>query len=285
MSDSQKMEVTPEKTDSCIGYQPMPIHPLLAPYIESIEVELPHINFTQPISPYRIFPGLSVVMGFQYQGELDLLTHSGDRIRLQRCGMTGLLTNYKNFQPASACTKTILVRLYPWGIPVFFNESAHQLTDQSLGLTDIIKADAVHNIEEKLQGIKDPSQLSDIIQEFFIQLYSVNGLKRLPQSRIIHIAQNLSSNATISSIESFARHYGYSKRSLERHFQTTIGISPKRFILTARFQKILNLLKMGNDWEIIAEHFAYYDQSHFIKDIKQFTGLTPSQLTASFTSS
>jgi AraC-like DNA-binding protein len=276
--DSQEQSLQLPQINRHLSYQPMPIHPLLAPYIKSIEIELPHAPTLQATSPYRIFPGLNVVMGLQYQGELNLLNDANHRIRLQRCGITGLLTNYKNFQAVNHCTRTVLVRFYPWAIPIFFNESANQFTDQSLGLTDILTTQAMDDIEEKLQDIKDRVSLSWVIQQFLLQLYLTNRAKGLPQARIIHIAQDLCTTTNIVSIEALAHNYGYSKRSLERHFQASVGMSPKRFMLTARFQNILSLLQATHSWEKITERLDYYDQSHFIRDIKQFTGLTPSQL-------
>lgn len=284
MADNQRQANQPVKMSSLMGYQLMPTHPLLAPYIESIEIQLPHMKTAKPIIPYRVLPSLSVVVGFQYQGELNLLNQDGSQTRLQRSGITGVLTNYKSFQSAHACTKTILVKFYPWALSTFFNEPAEQFTNESLGLADIIKTDTIRHIEEKLQGVKDPVLLSDIVQQFFIQLYKSKRSESLRQSRIIHIAQNLS-KIDIHSIKSFAHYHGYSTRSLERHFKSAIGITPKKFILIARFQKVLNLLIAGTDWNEIAERFDYYDQSHFIKDIKQFTGLAPSQLIQSSTSS
>jgi len=46
----------------------------------------------------------------------------------------------------------------------------------------------------------------------------------------------------------------------------------------SRFQKSLYLLANNNDsLTSIAHHCGYFDQSHFIKDFKEFTGTTPSE--------
>lgn len=55
-------------------------------------------------------------------------------------------------------------------------------------------------------------------------------------------------------------------------------MNPKNLIKIIRFQKtISNLIETINDISCIdtALEFGYYDQSHFNKDFKKFTGLTP----------
>lgn len=73
--------------------------------------------------------------------------------------------------------------------------------------------------------------------------------------------------------------YKTSERTLERLFKKSIGISPKTYQRVVRFENSLNYLKntpqynSGNG----AHVFDYTDQSHFIKDFKLFSNLTPLQ--------
>jgi len=255
---------------------PIPIHHLLIPYIKKIEI----IDAIQSIEPYKVYPDLYTVMGFQYEGGIGILTKENKKIALKRIGITGLLTESRSFQTHSPLTKTILIILYPWAIPGLFNESAAVLTDQSLGLADIITGQVVAILEEKIQSTTDPMQMVNFIQECLVQLYLTNNHNYLQQQRVIQIAQNLALKPSQLSVKEIASHYGYSKRSLERHFQSTIGLSPKRFMITARFQQVLQKIQAGECWERIAESLNYYDQSHFIKEFQQFTNTTPQKFSS-----
>lgn len=67
------------------------------------------------------------------------------------------------------------------------------------------------------------------------------------------------------------------RRQLERKFLKEIGMSPKQLAKVVRLQSALNLLlkqKSGSFSEIAYES-EYYDQNHFIKDFKEFTGTRP----------
>ena len=56
-----------------------------------------------------------------------------------------------------------------------------------------------------------------------------------------------------------------------------IGISPKQLGKVIRLQTALQLLlnRESESLTAIAYESEYYDQAHFIKDFKEFTGVTP----------
>jgi AraC-like DNA-binding protein len=82
------------------------------------------------------------------------------------------------------------------------------------------------------------------------------------------------------SVSQLARMCNLSSRTLERHCYFNIGIGPKEFISIVRFKSAIWALE-SDKAEIsgrIAVRMGYYDQSHFIKEIKKRTGFLPSCL-------
>ncbi len=69
-----------------------------------------------------------------------------------------------------------------------------------------------------------------------------------------------------------------SQRHLEAQFKKVIGLSPKSYSLIMRFKRIEEQFKKTSrvSWKELPFASEYYDQNHFIKDFKRFTGLTPS---------
>jgi AraC-like DNA-binding protein len=59
-----------------------------------------------------------------------------------------------------------------------------------------------------------------------------------------------------------------------------IGVSPHQYIRIARFQEAVRLIKASQfeTWSELAYDLNYADQSHFIKDVKEFSGFTPTTL-------
>ncbi|TKC06663.1 helix-turn-helix domain-containing protein [Pedobacter polaris] len=73
--------------------------------------------------------------------------------------------------------------------------------------------------------------------------------------------------------------YKITERTLERLFKSAMGISPKTFQRLVRFEKTLSLLKdpSYSNSATVGHILNYTDQSHFIKDFKTFTNITPVQ--------
>jgi AraC-like DNA-binding protein len=69
-----------------------------------------------------------------------------------------------------------------------------------------------------------------------------------------------------------------SERQLQRVFKKFIGLSPKFYSRIIRFNYIFELMKKGPcTWADITYDGGYFDQSHFIRDFKSFTGEDPSK--------
>lgn len=69
------------------------------------------------------------------------------------------------------------------------------------------------------------------------------------------------------------------RRQLERHFKKQIGISPKQLSKVVRLQATLQTLLQQKPVRLtdIAYENEYFDQNHFIKDFKEFVGITPKE--------
>jgi AraC-like DNA-binding protein len=71
-----------------------------------------------------------------------------------------------------------------------------------------------------------------------------------------------------------------SERQFERRFVQAIGVSPHHYIRIVRFREAMRLIK-ANQFERLSDvayDLNYVDQSHFIKDMKAFSGYTPTRL-------
>ena len=71
-----------------------------------------------------------------------------------------------------------------------------------------------------------------------------------------------------------------SERQFEKRFSQTIGLSPQFYIRVKRFTEAIRLMQTGHYERLtdVAHALNFYDQSHFVKDIKAFSGITPTSL-------
>jgi AraC-like DNA-binding protein len=73
---------------------------------------------------------------------------------------------------------------------------------------------------------------------------------------------------------------GYSARWLNKKFLEHLGTGPKNLSEIVRFKQFYQAYSTGAELKMLKEHIYhnYYDQSHFIKAFKRFTGSTPTDL-------
>ena len=78
-------------------------------------------------------------------------------------------------------------------------------------------------------------------------------------------------------IQKVAKRLQVSERHLENQFGMAVGLSPKTYSLIVRFKRIEHQLRKLSTvrWQDLSFADEYFDQNHFIKDFKRFTGLTP----------
>jgi transcriptional regulator GlxA family with amidase domain len=70
------------------------------------------------------------------------------------------------------------------------------------------------------------------------------------------------------------------ERQLQRLFKNSIGISPKLYSRIVRFRSAYEQAQSGRQmaWADVAYSLGYADQAHFVKDFKNFAGVTPTAL-------
>jgi len=72
----------------------------------------------------------------------------------------------------------------------------------------------------------------------------------------------------------YAKKEGISERTLHRWFNEGIGISPKNLAQITRFHSALYQLHAHEEPGFYFD-YGYFDQAHFIRDFKKYTGYTP----------
>jgi AraC-like DNA-binding protein len=85
---------------------------------------------------------------------------------------------------------------------------------------------------------------------------------------------------TESDVDALAKATGLSQRQLERMTKRHYGMPPKKLARKYRALRAAQLLAHGDSLDDAGLGLAFYDQSHLIREVKQFTGLTPGQLRA-----
>jgi transcriptional regulator GlxA family with amidase domain len=68
-----------------------------------------------------------------------------------------------------------------------------------------------------------------------------------------------------------------SNRHLQRLFAERVGIGPARYAQLARFARAVPLVSSARTLTDVAAGAGYFDQAHFCRDFRAFSGMTPDE--------
>jgi AraC-like DNA-binding protein len=173
--------------------------------------------------------------------------------------------------------KVVAARLFAWGALALLEDRVNALIDavKSLGVNwDSL----VQRLQSQvMQGLFE--QAATILEESLIQ----QALVRSYDLKLIETAAKLLHRTKGEyRIAELAEYCQVSVRQLERGFRHVIGTTPKVFARTLRFQEAQRRLMFDPDADLtrLAYECEYFDQAHFIKEFKAFTGKTPTEYAA-----
>ena len=167
---------------------------------------------------------------------------------------------------------TIMVEFNPIGAYRFFKFSLNEIVNQIHNVPDVF--DSVgKELQERVSEITEIDKKVLFVEEFLYgQMVSLNKSDPVTEYAVNKIIMN---NGLIN-ISTLSEEVGYSRRYLLSIFTEKVGLSPKEFACIMRFRGIYEKIHLiGMDEEKLYE--LYYDQSHFIKEFKKFTGKTPGE--------
>lgn len=218
---------------------------------------------------YKVFPSSGLVMGFQYRGSLAAITDDKERA-LATAGITGVSDTYKIFKNTDG-VGTVLVYFTETGFTHFAAAPVNELFNLSVSLEEIFDKHNVREVEEKLATANTDKQRIKIVEQFLL-----SQLKDIQTDRLIIEAVKLiyQSQGTIR-IKELNERLSISQSPFEKRFRKVVGTTPKKFATIVRFNTVLNDLDKSKSLTEICYENNFFDQAHFIKDFKQFTGDTP----------
>ena len=176
---------------------------------------------------------------------------------------------------ASEKTVLLITRFFPHATALFFPNHISSFTNNSIDLYDVFKNEA-SELFEQLVAQSSIEQKINLLNFFLIRQLKKNERKQEKLKLVEHICNYIHSDSELFNVKSIAAQYGFSERYIQKLFLDFVGLTPKFFFNIQRFNKSLELLRLSNSsLTSIAYACGYYDQSHFIKEFRAFTGTTP----------
>lgn len=236
----------------------------LKPFVKSFAI---HESLDEKV--YKVLPDTGLVIGFQYKGKLTYIQNQNET-RLSASGVSGLADHFKVFK-SSADIGTVLVFFKEAGALPFFKQPLHELFRESVSLDNFMLRSELLSFEDQLCEAKTNDKRIEVVEKFLISRIASTEPDQLILSALALIHK---SKGTIRVTELMEQLH-ISQSPLEKRFRQAVGTSPKKFASIVRLKNALQQYAPGSSLTELGTDAGFYDQAHFIKEFKNFTGDTP----------
>ena len=142
-----------------------------------------------------------------------------------------------------------------------------------LFLLEEIFGKSARQIQEIIAATEDINKKIQLIQAYLIKLLS----KSEPDLILDYCIRQISSTKGLITVLELERKTGYSSRWIYEKFMEKVGLSPKSLSSIIRFNQFYQRWAKNPGTDFFKEdlYHYFYDQAHFIKEFKRFTGFSP----------
>lgn len=217
----------------------------------------------------KLLPDTSIVLAFRLKGKISSIT-PGERLQLPSSVITGLRKSSRivNYEKNSS---VLLVTFREAALPAFFKIPAHELFGQSISLNQLLSETEVVTLESRLSETQTNEESFRVVEKFLLKLLS----EFTPDHLILNAVQQIKLSKGIISIKDLSSTLHISQDAFEKRFRKANGTGPKHFSSIVRFRNLISNYSSSVNFTEMAYDSGYFDQAHFIKNFKSFTGQTP----------
>jgi AraC-like DNA-binding protein len=168
------------------------------------------------------------------------------------------------------------IRFFPHAASCFLNDKIELFNDQIVDFSEL-SGNTVEILHSKLLETTIWNKRIELVEGYLLYKLSFSQRRFSKMAIVGDIINEMSQYDFFDNIENVATRYGMTSRYLQKLFLNYTGLTPKLYNKIHRFQNSLRLvIKKDTSLTSIAYDCGYFDQSHFIKEFKTFTGFTPS---------
>lgn len=203
----------------------------------------------------------------------NIVTNSGRIVRMPTLFIHGQVTELAVMNFKSGPFTTIQAVLKPRALKTLFDIDASTLTNGSMGFNEF----AAEALNTQLIESKNIQECMTHLTNFLLaRLKPVQSRDTLVEESLHFIHTNINS----TSVKDLLQHLHISERQLQKRFMQSVGVSPQFYIRVKRFNEAIRLMDTGQYERLadVAHALHFHDQSHFIRDIKVFSGITPKSI-------
>jgi AraC-like DNA-binding protein len=235
----------------------------LSPFIKRLTLVESRAGATR-----ALLPETGLILGIRYRGAAVELGEPPQR--LPDVAMTGLRHRARRMQTLPD-GGIVLVTFREGRAATFFREPLHELYGNTLALSSILPAQEVELVRERVAEGSDDAARFSAVEQFLLARRGVQ-----PADHMVNRAVDAIIEAQGAlRVDVLAQAAGLSRDRFEKRFRRVVGAAPKRMATLLRLRTAIAGYRPGASLAALAAASGYYDQAHFSRDFRAFTGQPP----------
>jgi AraC-like DNA-binding protein len=190
--------------------------------------------------------------------------------RLQsRLLLVGQMERRVDIQPTGVI-HTVGVHFRPAGLAAFLAGDLSRFANRIVPLAPVL-AEEEGPLVARLRATRKPERSAALLEDL------LRRRRREGDPAMAEASARLTQDVGPVDLVALARRFRISDRQFRRRFEAAVGLGPKRFARLVRFQRVFEQERErdARAWSRVALDCGYYDQAHFNRDFRAFTGVRP----------
>lgn len=249
--------------------------PLLEPFVKYYKCIPANIN-----GRFKAVPSNEMELYFNYTPIHVYVKGKYDLVNPKVC-MTGLhdldQEIYSEMSDAGRLASFVVV-FQPTGISNLFRIKPSDFMNYIL-LPEFRFKRQLQDLWGRMELMDTADQMKKAVEKLLIEFIK----KTIVKNQIINsIFAFASKNGGMLVVKDLCEIFNLTTRKLQRMLKDETGMSPKELLNIYRINYALDLLSSKNDSSLaaVSQMCGFYDQAHFIREVKSRIGFTPGQLAA-----
>jgi AraC-like DNA-binding protein len=241
----------------------------LSPYIEFFSESSKQkcdLHFDKGHSSVKMFASWTPTFYINLSGPY-LIDIGSDRYYVKAGEDIAILRNGIVMRHNQAADSIFTVKFYPGGLEAVLGLNQNMLSNKMVYLNQILPPTLLSRLRNPLTFVERVT----ILESYFLAALH----KHQPRDHYLQMVSDAigeyhAGNMQLNTSQ-IAERLLISSKTINRYFQRSVGIPPKRYFSVLRARTALTAM-VADKADFNPYHYGYYDPAHFYKDVRNFTG-------------